>query len=337
MQPNPICCVSFRPHPVRRASIRDPYIEVDTEELLIGDEAGHLYYYSIEWPTENEKELWDWPGAMTLLLRITVHTQQICGVAWSPDGEYFATGGNDNLCYLFETRKILQRASATSDPTTSSEVKHRLFSSRGTSTHIPLSSNPSFTLDALVARHTFTLLAAVKAIAFCPWQRGLLALGGGSNDRCIHFFHTVTGAALAKIDCCAQVTSLIWSNTRREIAATFGFAQPEHRIRVAVFGWPSCECLVKIPWFDEHRALFAIGYPGGPCGGKGGMDGSRWRSRTREEGCIVVATSDCSIKFHEVWADERRGSVVGKGGMLGGSDILESLHGIDKDGGEVIR
>ena len=68
-----------------------------------------------------------------------------------------------------------------------------------------------------------------------------------------------------------------------------------------------------------------------------GGEGSKWWSRTKEEGCLVVATSDCSIKFHEVWAEERRGSVVGRGGLLGGSDILDSLHGIDKDGEAVIR
>ncbi|KIW06499.1 uncharacterized protein PV09_02934 [Verruconis gallopava] len=334
VQPNPICCVSFRPHPAKRPSIRDPYIEVETEELLVGDEAGHLFYYSVEWPTEHEKELWGWQGAMTLLLRITAHTQQICGIAWSSDCEFFATGGNDNCCYLFETRKVLQRTSPTSDPRTSAETKERLYHSHGASTHVPLSSNPCFMLSSVIARHKFTLLAAVKAIAFCPWQKGLLAVGGGSNDRCIHFYHTLSGSCLGKIDCCAQVTSLVWSITRREIAATFGFAQPEHPFRIAVFAWPSCKQIVAIPWYDEHRALYAIPYPGGP---DFGLERSKRWSRTGKEGCLVVATSDCSIKFHEVWAEERKGSVVGRGGVLGGSDILESLHGIDKEGVEVIR
>ena len=90
-----------------------------------------------------------------------------------------------------------------------------------------------------------------------------MAIGGGSNDRCIHFYHTVSGACLATIDCAAQVTSLVWSTTRRQIAATFGFAQPEHPFRIAVLG----------------------------------------------EGV----------------------------GVLGGSEILEHLHGIDRDEGSGIR
>ena len=53
------------------------------------------------------------------------------------------------------------------------------------------------------------------------------------------------------------------------------------------------------------------------------------------EGCIVVAASDKSIKFHEVWTSEKK-ATAGGFGMLGGSDILEGLEGIDKEG-DIIR
>jgi hypothetical protein len=49
----------------------------------------------------------------------------------------------------------------------------------------------------------------------------------------------------------------------------------------------------------------------------------------------VVASSDKTVKFHEVWANERK-AAIGGAGSLGGSDILECLEGIDKEG-EVIR
>ena len=32
--------------------------------------------------------------------------------------------------------------------------------------------------------------AAVKALAWCPWQRDLLASGGGSRDKTIKFWNT---------------------------------------------------------------------------------------------------------------------------------------------------
>ena len=340
-QPKPISCVAFRPTPVRKPSLRDNAMTVTTEELLVGDEVGHIYFYSIEWPTETESAIFGWNGAMTLLARMEVHTQQICGLAWASDGEHFASGGNDNACYLFETRKVLHNPNPDANASNPVDVRqgadgesvYTASPSRGTASQ----------LQAGRAKHKWELNAAVKAIAFCPWQRGLLAIGGGSNDRCIHFYHTMSGACLATIDCAAQVTSLIWSQTRREIAATFGFAQPEHPFRIAVFAWPSCEQVAAVPWFDESRALYAISYPrssdtgaSDDAGARGpGEDGVWWR-RGIEEECIVVAASDAAIRFHEIWTGGKRG--VGSAvGSLGGSHILESLHGIEREGGPMIR
>lgn len=339
-QPKPVSCASWRPTVVQRSSLRDRAMTVPTEELIIGDEVGHIYFYSVEWPSETQSALFGWHGAMTLLARLTVHSQQICGLTWSPDGELFASGGNDNNCNLFETKKVLHLRPSGDDTAAGLDVRR---GPNGESIYTVSNRNNSVLhLTQSAAKHTWMLNAAVKAIAFCPWQRGLIAIGGGSNDRCIHFYHTRSGTCLATIDCAAQVTSLIWSQTRREIAATFGFAQPEHPYRIAVFAWPSCEQLVAVPWYDENRALCAVAYPGGPTNGvKTDKDGKDrrlrgedgvWSRRGVEEGCIVVAASDMAIRFHEIWLD-RRGSVKSGGllsngamGLLGGSDILEGPY-----------
>ncbi|KAF2748992.1 WD40 repeat-like protein, partial [Sporormia fimetaria CBS 119925] len=305
-QPKPISCVSFRPCTVKRPSLRDPALTVSTEELIIGDEAGHIYLYSVEWPNEIDSSLFGWHGAMTLLARMTMHTQQICGLAWSPDGEMFASGGNDNVCFLFETKKILQHRPGSGTPTDARSPVRQGPNGERITTVTPGRDNV-LSIQLGREKHRWELNAAVKAIAFCPWQRGLLAIGGGSNDRCIHFYHTLSGACLATIDCAAQVTSLMWSTTRREIAATFGFAQPEHPYRIAVFAWPSCEQRVAIPWFDENRALYAIPYPGGPNTGRERGEDGVWSDRAREEGCVVVAASDAAIRFHEIWSEDKGG------------------------------
>ena len=99
-----------------------------------------------------------------------------------------------------------------------------------------------------------------------------------------------------------------------------------------------------MPWWDENRALCAIAYPGGPSygpadeeGATGRREDGTWARRGVEEGCIVVAASDMAIRFHEIWSDKRGsagvGGVLGSGtaGLLGGSDILEGLHGISRD------
>lgn len=344
-QPAPVSHVCFRPNTVNRSSMRDQQAIVATEELLVGDEVGNVYFYSVEWPNQDERDLFDWHGSMTLLARISCHTQQICGLAWSPDGDIFATGGNDNALFLFETKKILAPASAPTNTGAAVKVRN---STAAAQTEV---------INVLPGQHrqSFTLNAAVKAMAFAPWQPTLLAAGGGSNDRCIHFYHTLSGATLATIDCHAQVTSLIWSTQRREIAATFGFAQPEHPYRVAVFAWPGCGMVVGIPWWGEERALYAVAYPGGPNAGgeqrlaseigRADSEGRAWYGRrTREEGCLVIATSDASIKFHEIWSEAPGGSRVGGAGsgcgavsgVLGGSDLLESLCGVEKEG-RIIR
>ena len=374
--PKGIACVSFKPVPTRHYSERQ-CTTILTEQLLVGDETGDVYYYSVEW-MEPDAEGRD-SSAIILLAKIDIHKQQICGIAWSPDGEHFATGGNDNVCLLFSVRDIFDdspkcaRSSLLTLPMTPPATpplpmnalapdfvpngnSHYTLSSRGDSSgsfdHLTpprvyfrairagqLRNQSAVTITEGRERHRWAHSAAVKAIAFCPWQRGLIATGGGSNDRAIHFFHTWSGACLATINVQAQVTALIWSQTRREIAATFGYAQPDHPYRIAVFSWPDCKQVVSIPWGGDMRALYAIAYPGGPNEtGKRRREseGGRWWSRTAEEGCIVVASSDESVKFHEIWSGNRTGMGMKSGG-LGWSNILEGLEGVDGDWGEVIR
>ncbi|TRX91093.1 hypothetical protein FHL15_008075 [Xylaria flabelliformis] len=370
-QPAPVACLCWRPTITMRRSLNtnNPGIVVPTEDLLVGDELGDVYYYSVEWPEPWEVTRDNWPGAMTLMVRIKVHSQQVCGLAWSPTGTEFATGSNDNLCCLFQADKILETESETGkaeklpstvasaststsvSPSTSTSASTAVTGasptvsscSHNTSSVFPIAgeeadyySMPRNLVRYLPAgseRHRWRHAAAVKAIAFCPWREGLVATGGGSNDKCIHFYHTTSGTALATIAVAAQVTSLVWSTTRREIAATFGYAQPDHPFRIAVFSWPDCRQVAAVPWEGEHRALYAVAYPRGPSDTYRTRD--RLRSRTAEEGCLVIASSDESVKFHEVWLAGRKTTALGSG-VLAGSDILEMAEGIDKEG-DVIR
>lgn len=422
--PNSISCVAFKQTKSRRLSERFSNVEVDTEDLAVGDELGNVWYYSVEWPDEDARDRYDWNGTMTLLAKISAHTQQICGLAWSPDDIYLATGGNDNSCLLFDLRELIspnelgcisklcqsrhtlgvQCQNAFSCLAANANPR-RLFNRRHLISHLlpswahshikPITSSLLNHTGSLISggertaivpsnrqKHRLVHSAAVKAMAFAPWQPSLLATGGGSNDRAIHFYHTPSGACLATINVHAQVTSLIWSKTRREIAATFGYAQPEHPFRIAVFAWPSCEQIAAIPWgpqgssweslenegvIDCGRALWAVSYPGSPqfdplldtlddshrsmftrrgrsepCRPITRMvrprekEGGLWCSRTVEEGCIIVASSDQSVKFHEVWSGVKKGTGAASG-LFGGSEILEGLEGIEKPRGEVIR
>jgi cell division cycle 20-like protein 1, cofactor of APC complex len=87
------------------------------------------------------------------LRRLTGHKQEVCGLKWNPDTEQLASGGNDNKIFVWD--KMEER------------WLHRWGEQEG--------------------GHK----AAVKAIAWSPHQRGLLASGGGTADRCIKFWNTI--------------------------------------------------------------------------------------------------------------------------------------------------
>lgn len=109
--------------------------------------------------------------------------------------------------------------------------------------------------------------AAVKALSWCPWQLNLLATGGGSYDRHIHFWNTTTGARTNSIDTGSQVTSLRWSNHYREIVSSSGF--PDNSL--SIWSYPTLVRNVEIP-AHETRVLHSCLSPDGQMLATAGKD-----------------------------------------------------------------
>lgn len=118
--------------------------------------------------------------------------------------------------------------------------------------------------------------AAVKALAWCPWQLNLLASGGGSYDRHVHFWNTTTTARLNSIDTASQVTSIQWSNDYRELVTSHGF--PHNHL--ALWSYPSLNKVVDIPAHDT-RVLHTALSPDGQT--------------------VATAASDESLKFWRIF------------------------------------
>ncbi|KAF1808841.1 cell division cycle protein Cdc20 [Eremomyces bilateralis CBS 781.70] len=142
--------------------------------------------------------------------------------------------------------------------------------------------------------------AAVKALAWCPWQNNLLATGGGSHDRHIHFWNSTTGARVNSIDTGSQVTSLRWSTGYKEIASTSGF--PDNSI--SVWSYPSLVKNIEIP-AHESRVLHSCLSPDGQT--------------------MATAAADESLKFWKIFEKKSGGPVAApskgvagmeRGGML---------------------
>lgn len=100
--------------------------------------------------------------------------------------------------------------------------------------------------------------AAIKALSWCPWQSNLLATGGGSHDRMIHFWNTTSGARVNSIDTGSQVTSLRWSTSYKEIVSSSGF--PDNSL--SIWSYPTLVKNVEIP-AHESRVLHSCLSPDG--------------------------------------------------------------------------
>nr|CAD7196005.1 unnamed protein product [Timema douglasi] len=145
------------------------------------------------------------------------HTQEVCGLKWSPDGKYLASGGNDNMLCVW--------------PVAGGE-KH--------SQPQPLYS---FSVIILCSAHQ----AAVKALSWCPWQPNILASGGGTADRTIRFWNCNTGVCLNTLDTKSQVCSLQWSSTYKELVSGHGFSNHQ----ITIWRYPA---LTKVAELTGHTA-----------------------------------------------------------------------------------
>ncbi|KAK9721213.1 WD domain, G-beta repeat [Popillia japonica] len=139
------------------------------------------------------------------------HTQEICGLKWSTDGKYLASGGNDNVLNIW-----------------------------------PAASNGHHTQNQTL--YTFTAhQAAVKALAWCPWQPQILASGGGTADRHIRLWNMNTGSCANAIDTKSQVCGLLWSTNYKEIISGHGFANNQ----LIIWKYPG---MTKVSELTGHTA-----------------------------------------------------------------------------------
>ncbi|CAA7395516.1 unnamed protein product [Spirodela intermedia] len=161
------------------------------------------------------------------------HQQEVCGLKWSGSGQQLASGGNDNLLHIWD----LSASSSSSGGAAASRAA----------------------VGQNAWLHRFDdHMAAVKALAWCPFQSNLLASGGGGGDRCIKFWNTHTGACLNSVDTGSQVCSLLWSKNERELLSSHGFTQNQ----LTLWKYPS---MVKMAELTGHtsRVLFMAQSPDG--------------------------------------------------------------------------
>uniref|UniRef100_S4RCA4 Cell division cycle 20 n=1 Tax=Petromyzon marinus TaxID=7757 RepID=S4RCA4_PETMA len=146
------------------------------------------------------------------------HSQEVCGLAWSPGGRLLASGSNDNNLLVW---------------------------ANGTTSSAPLHS---------LQQHT----AAVKALAWCPWQASLLASGGGTNDHHIRLWNINTGICFNAVDAKSQVCSVLWSSEHKELLSAHGYAKNQ----LTLWAYPAMVPIAELLGHTE-RVLQVVASPDG--------------------------------------------------------------------------
>jgi len=152
------------------------------------------------------------------------HRQEVCGLKWNEDGHVLASGGNENYLCIWDA-----------------VMSQRTSSQR----HVFQEMTDTVQPRLLLTQHK----AAVKALDWCPFNRGLLASGGGSADRTIKFWNTssMTGTLTNSIDTGSQVCSIIWSKHQRELCSSHGFSENQ----LILWKYPT---MTKVQEFKSHTA-----------------------------------------------------------------------------------
>ena len=130
--------------------------------------------------------------------KIRQHKQEVCALRYSPEGDLLASGGNDNTAYIWDIRKL----------------NNKLL-------NISNLNEVNTCIKPLLVNNYHT--AAVKAMSWCPWQRHVLATGGGSKDRTIKIFNCDNNKIIKNVDTGSQVCSIVWNKKEREIISSHGF------------------------------------------------------------------------------------------------------------------
>ena len=132
--------------------------------------------------------------------KIKKHKQEICSLKYSNEGDLLASGGNDNIVYIWDIRNL----------------KNYFIFLNG---NIYNNNYKEIKPYAVNNMHQ----AAIKAMSWCPWKRHILATGGGSKDQSIKIYSCDNNKLLKNIKTGSQVCTLLWNNIEKEIISSHGY------------------------------------------------------------------------------------------------------------------
>ena len=205
------------------------------------------------------------------------HNKEVCTIKWNSDFKYLASGGNDNLVCLWDVRgkneknkssfwDILNSQSddenENDDNIEEDDYEYNL-GSNGTNN---IDDNNKYKLNSINKKNNIieplTIInkhkGPVKALAWSPWQRNVLATGGGKKDNVIRFYNADTKSVIGEYNTGSQVCQILWNKYEKEIISSHGNSKNS----ICVWTYPKMN---KIAELNGHlsRALYMAMSPDG--------------------------------------------------------------------------
>lgn len=144
--------------------------------------------------------------------------------------------------------------------------------------YIRVHTSDSLSLNCLVQyRLCFTeSRAAIKSLAWCPFNPELLVTGAGTTDRCLRYYNTTSGSLLSTVNTGSQVSSVHWSRSHQELVTTHGFLSN----CATVWQFPSMRAITTLNGHKERIITSALS-----------PDGST----------LCSASADETLRFWRIW------------------------------------
>jgi len=204
------------------------------------------------------------------------HNKEVCTIKWNSDFKYLASGGNDNLVCLWDVRgkneknkssfwDILNSQSDEENDDDEMEEDDYVYNVGSNETN-NIDNNNKYKLNSINKKNNIieplTIInkhkGPVKALAWSPWQRNVLATGGGKKDNIIRFYNADTKSVIGEYNTGSQVCQILWNKYEKELISSHGNSKNS----ICVWTYPKMN---KIAELNGHlsRALYMAMSPDG--------------------------------------------------------------------------
>ncbi|TDH66585.1 hypothetical protein CCR75_000843 [Bremia lactucae] len=163
---------------------------------------------------------------------------EICGLSWSPDGSILASGSTTNELCMWDSAMIRFHRQSELKLPRSTHLEH---------------------------------CAPIRALAWSPWERLVLASGGGTADSTIKLWRMASDKLIRSVSTGAHVCAILWSKTTPQLlsAHEYGSCRSEFTI------WSDLK-MKRVHEFTSHfaRVLHVAMSPDGATVATAGADES---------------------------------------------------------------